>query len=119
MCSGYNSSRSLRGGLVTVAGPAQAFEVRIIIGTPMRLSLDMVNGCGGDSQPTAQAVLTQMIVTLQDARTSDIPLATIAALVPALALLVLLPSLIAMLLAISRAVSGGARASTLAACTGD
>ncbi|KDV92884.1 putative membrane protein [Raoultella ornithinolytica 2-156-04_S1_C2] len=42
-----------------------------------------------------------MIVTLQDARTSDIPLATITTLVPALALLMLLPSLIAMLLAIA------------------
>jgi hypothetical protein len=48
--------------------------------------------CGWDSTPAAQAVLTQMIVTLQDARTSDIPLATIATLVPALALLMLLPA---------------------------
>lgn len=44
MCSGYNSSRSLRGGLVTVAGPAKAFKVRVVIGTPMSLSLDVVNG---------------------------------------------------------------------------
>ncbi|OCV79252.1 hypothetical protein A9P97_18010 [Klebsiella pneumoniae] len=84
-----------------MAGPAQAFEVRIVIGTPMSLSLDVVNGCGGDSKLAAQAVLTKMIVTLQDARTSDIPLATITTLVPALALLMLLPSLIAMLLAIA------------------
>jgi hypothetical protein len=52
-----------------MAGPAQAFEVRIIIGTPMSLSLDVVNGLCCDSSPVAQAVLTQMIVTLQDART--------------------------------------------------
>jgi hypothetical protein len=83
-----------------MAGPAQAFEVRIVIGTPMSLSLDVVNG-GWDSKLAAQAVLTKMIVTLQDARTSDIPLATITTLVPALALLMLLPSLIAMLLAIA------------------
>ncbi len=101
MCSGYNSSRSLRGGLVTVAGPAQAFEVRIIIGTPMRLSLDVVNGCGGDSKPTAQAVLTQVIITLKDAGSLKVPLATIAALMPTLALLMLLPAFIAVLLAVS------------------
>lgn len=101
MCSGYNSSRSLRGGLVTVAGPAQAFVVRIIIGTPMRLSLDVVNGCGGDSKPTAQAVLTQVIITLKDAGSLNVPLATIAALMPTLALLMLLPAFIAVLLAVS------------------
>lgn len=84
-----------------MAGPAQAFEVRIIIRSPMRLSLDMVNGRGRYRTSIEQAVLTQMIVTLQDARTSDIPLATIATLVPALALLVLLPSFIAMLLAVA------------------
>ena len=101
-----------------MTGPAQAFEVRIIIGTPMCLSLDMVNGRGRYRAPIAQAVLAQMIVTLQDARTSDIPLAAIAALMPALALLVLMPSLIAMFLAISRTVSSGARTSTLAASAG-
>lgn len=85
----------------SVTGPAQTFEVRVIIGTPMSLSFDMVNGCGRNSKPTAQAVLTQMIVMLQDARTSDIPLATIAALVPALALLVLLPAFIAVFLAVA------------------
>ena len=31
-------------GFRSVTGPAQAFEVRIIIGTPMSLSLDVVNG---------------------------------------------------------------------------
>lgn len=103
----------------SVTGPAQAFEIRIIIGPPMRLSLDVVNGCSSNNKPTAQAVLTHMIVTLQDARTSDIPLATIAALVPALASLVLLPSLIAVLLAISRTVSGGSRTSTLTTGAGD
>lgn len=60
-----------------------------------------------------------MIVTLQDARTSDIPLATIAALMPALSMLMLLPALITVLLAISRTVGGGARASTLTAGTRD
>ena len=84
-----------------MAGPAQAFEVRIVIGTPMSLSLDVVNRLCGDGSPTAKAVLTQMIVARQDARTPDVPLTTVTAFVSALALLVLLPSLIAMLLAIA------------------
>jgi hypothetical protein len=53
------------------------------------------------SATIAQAVLTQMIVTLKDARTLDIPLATIAALVPTLSLLMLLPAFIAVLLAVA------------------
>lgn len=81
--------------------PAQAFEVRIIIGTPMCLSLDMINGCSRDSASSTQAVLTQMIITLQDARALDIPLAAIATLMATLTLLMLLPALIAMLLTVA------------------
>ncbi len=103
----------------SVAGPAQAFEVRIIIGTPMSLSLDMVHGLSCYRTTVAQTVLTKVIITLKDAGSLNIPLAAIASLMPALALLMLLPSLIAMFLAISRTVSGGARASTLTAGTGD
>lgn len=84
-----------------MAGPAQTFKVRIIIGTPMCLSLDMVNGCGRDSASSTQAVLTQMIITLQDAGTLDIPLAAVATLMAALTLLMLLPALIAMLLTVA------------------
>nr|DAL66182.1 MAG TPA_asm: hypothetical protein [Caudoviricetes sp.] len=118
-CNGYSSSRSLRCGLVAMAGPAQAFEVRIVIGTPTSLSLDVVNRLCGDGSPTAKAVLTQMIVARQNARTPDVPLTTVTAFVSALALLVLQPSLIAMLLTISRTVSGSARAYTLTAGAGD
>jgi hypothetical protein len=84
-----------------VARPAQAFKVRIIIGTPMSLSLDMVNGCGRDSASSTQAVLTQMVVTLQDTGSFDIPLTTVATLMATLTLLVLLPALIAMLLTVA------------------
>lgn len=96
-----NSSRSLRGGLVTVAGPAQAFEVRIVIGTPMSLGLDVVNRLCCDSSPAAKAVLAQMVVSFQDARTPDIPLATVATLVATLSLLMLLPAFIAVLFAVA------------------
>ena len=88
-------------GFRSVAGPAQAFEVRIVIGTPMSLSLDMVNRLCGDSSTAAKAVLAQMVVAFQDARTPDIPLATVTALVPILSLLMLLPALITMLLTVA------------------
>lgn len=67
----------------------------------MCLSLDMVNGCGRDSTSTTQAVLTQMIITLQDARALDIPLAAVATLMATPTLLVLLPALISMLLTVA------------------
>ena len=101
-----------------MAGPTQAFEVRIVIGTPLSLGLDVVNGLGGNCSPSSKAVLTQVIITFKDAGSYDIPFATIAALMPALALLVLLPAFIAVLLAISRTIGGGAWASTLAASAG-
>lgn len=84
-----------------MAGPTQAFEVRIIIGTPMSLSLDVVNRLCCDSSPVAKAVLAQMVVSLQDVRTSDIPLATVATLVATLSLLMLLPAFIVVLLAVA------------------
>ena len=67
----------------------------------MSLSLDMVNGCGRDSASSTQAVLTQMIVTLQDAGAFDVPLTAVATLMATLTLLVLLPALIAMLLTVA------------------
>lgn len=84
-----------------MAGPAQAFEVRIVIGTPMSLSLDVVNGLSCYRTTVAQTVLAKVIVTLKDAGSLNIPLATIAALMPALALLMLLPAFIAVLLTIA------------------
>ena len=84
-----------------MARPAQAFEVRIVIGTPMSLGLDVVNRLSGDSTPTAKAVLAQMIVAFQDTSSPDIPLATVATLVATLSLLVLLPAFITVLLAVA------------------
>lgn len=84
-----------------MAGPAQAFEVRIVIGTPMSLGLDVVNRRCWDSSPAAKAVLTQVIITLKDAGSYDVPFATIATLMPALTLLMLLPAFIAVLLAVA------------------
>jgi hypothetical protein len=88
-------------GFRSVTGPAQAFKIRIIIGTPMSLSLDMVNGLSCYRTTVAQTVLAKVIVTLKDAGSLNIPLAAIASLMPALALLMLLPAFIAMLLAVA------------------
>ena len=84
-----------------MTGPAQAFEIRIIIGTPMSLSFDMVHGLSCYRTTVTQTVLTQVIVTFKNAGSLNIPLATIASLMPALALLMLLPAFIAMLLAVA------------------
>ena len=84
-----------------MAGPAQAFEVRIFIGTPVSLGLDVVTRLCCDSSPAAKAVLAQMVVAFQDARTPDIPLATVATLVSTLSLLMLFPAFIAMLFAVA------------------
>lgn len=86
---------------MTVTGPAQAFEVRIVISSPMSLGLDVVNRLCCDSSPAAKAVLAQMVVSFQDARTPDIPLATVATLVATLSLLMLLPAFIAVLFAVA------------------
>ncbi|VDZ61468.1 Uncharacterised protein [Citrobacter freundii] len=85
----------------------------------MRLSLDMIYGCGRNSATSTQAVLTQMIITLHDAGTLDIPLATVTTFMATLTLLVLLPAFVSMLLAVARAISCRTRATTLATGTGD
>jgi hypothetical protein len=76
----------------------------------------MVNGCGRNSATITQAVLTQMIITHQDAGTFDIPLTAVATFMAALPLLMLLPAIIAMLLAVARAIRCRTRATALATC---
>jgi hypothetical protein len=83
-----------------MAGITNGFKIRIIIGTPMSLSLDMVHGLSCFRTTVTQTVLTQVIVTFKNAGSLNI-LATIAALMPALALLMLLPAFITMLLAVA------------------
>lgn len=97
-----------------MAGITNGFKIRIIIGTPMSLGLDVVNRLCCDSSPAAKAVLAQMVVSFQDARTPDIPLATVATLVATLSLLMLLPAFIAVLLTVTRAIRSRARTTSLA-----
>lgn len=79
----------------------------------MSLGLDMVNGFGCNHATITQAVLTQMIVALQNTGSLDIPLITVATLMTCLTLLMLLPALITVLIAVTRAVSCCSGASTL------
>ena len=79
----------------------------------MCLSLDMVNGRGRNSATSTQAVLTQMIITLKDAGTLDIPLTAVTTFMATLALLVLLPAFITVLLAVSITVCGSTWATAL------
>lgn len=117
MCSVGNSSQSLRSCFPSVAGPAQAFKVRIVIGPPMCLSLDVVNGGSRDRSPITQTFLTQAIIARQDTRTSDRPIVTIASLMPALTLLVSLPAGVLMVGTVARAVRCRFVTSMLTACT--
>lgn len=67
----------------------------------MRFSLNVVNGLCRHCATITQAVLTQMMVALKNTCALDIPLATVTALMPALALLMLLPAFITMLIAVA------------------
>lgn len=78
-----------------MAGPTQSLKVDIIIGAPMCFGYDVVNGLGCCWPSASQAVFAEMPITLQDAGPYHIPLAAIAALMPALPLLMLLPPMIA------------------------
>lgn len=58
----------------------------------MCLGYDVIHGCRRCCSTTPQAFLADVIVTLEDAGAANSPVVTIAALVPALALLVYLPA---------------------------
>lgn len=75
-----------------MARPAQAFKVQIFIGTPMCLGYDVIDGCSRYRSTVPQAFLADVVITLEDAGAADSPVVTIAALVPALALLMYFPA---------------------------
>lgn len=89
-----------------MARPTQPLKVGIIIGTAMALRFDMVNSGRWYRSSFTQAGLAKVLITIKDALTHEGPLATVATFVAALALLVVLPSCITVLIAISAAVSG-------------
>ena len=102
-----------------MAGPAQTQQVTVCIRATMSFRNDVVHSSGFNGSPIAQAVLTQMIITLQYARTYGIPFRTIATLVATQPALVLCPTFTTMFIAVARTVCRCARTATLTACTGD
>jgi len=67
----------------------------------MGFRFDVVNRLCCRCPSTAFALLTEMFVTRKDAGASDIPLASISSLMPALSGLMLLPALIEMVSAVT------------------
>ena len=102
-----------------MAGPAQTLQVTVCIRATMSFRNDVVHSSGFNSSPIAQAVLTQMIITLQYARTYGIPFRAIATLVAAQSALMLYPSFATMIIAVARTVCCCACAASLTTCAGD
>ena len=67
----------------------------------MRLSFDVIDRLCLNSTTDSQTVLTEVIVTLQNAGADNFPRSPITTLMAALALLMLLPAFIAMLVAVA------------------
>lgn len=109
------SSQSLSGRLGSMARPAQSLKVGIIIGAAMTLRFDMVYRGRRYGSPFTQASLAKVLITIKDAHTNEGPLATVATCVTALALLMVLPTSIAVLFTIAAAVSGCAATAMLTA----
>ncbi len=98
-----------------MTGPAQTLQVTVCIRATMSFRNDVVHSSGFNGSPIAQAVLTQMIITLQYARTYGIPFRAIATLVAAQSALMLYPSFATMFIAVTRTVCGCTCTSTLTA----
>lgn len=79
-------------------------QIAIFIGAAVCFGFDVINGSGRDWPAVRQTFLAQVSITLKDAGSDDVPLTTIAALMAATALLVLLPAFVAVSFAIARAV---------------
>jgi hypothetical protein len=90
-----------------MARPAQSLKVGVIIGSAMTLRFDMVNRGRGYGSTFTQAGLAKVLITIKYSLTNEGPLATVATFVAALALLVVLPTSIAVLIAIAAAVNSG------------
>lgn len=84
-----------------VAGLAEAFEVRQVIGTPICFGGDVVHRLRGCIPSISQAFLTEVFIPVENDWTQPVPLAAITALMPALSSLMLLPAFVKMLDAIA------------------
>lgn len=98
-----------------MAGLAETFEVRQVIGTPICFSGDVVHRLSGGIPSISQAFLTEVFVPVENDWTHPVPLTAVTALMPALSSLVLLPSFVTVRLAVAGTVCGGAGAPSFTA----
>lgn len=104
--------------LMVVTGPAQALQITFRIGPPMSFRGDVVHCLCLCCATVTQALLAQMFVPAQHHSTQPVPPGTVAALVSALTLLVVLPACISVFFAVAAAVGGCLCAATFAAGPG-
>jgi len=84
-----------------VAGPAKRFEVRRVVGAAIRFGYDVIDSLCRSDLAIAFVVLTEVLVACQHFSPEHVPLPAVTALVAALPALMLLPALIAVLLAVT------------------
>lgn len=84
-----------------VAGFAEAFEVGQVIGTPICFGGDVIDRLSWCVPFISQAFLTQVLVSVENDRSQPVPLTAIAALMPALSSLMLLPAFVKVIWAIA------------------
>lgn len=94
-------SVALIGRLALMAGPAQRFKIAVVVCAAVCLRLDMVNRRCCCNAAIPHAVLAQVLVPRQDARTAYVPRTAISTLLPGFALLMLLPSCVDMVRAVT------------------
>jgi len=80
-----------------MAGLAETFEVRQVIGTPICFSGDVVHRLSGRVPSISQAFLTEVFIPVENDWAQPVPFAAIAALMSALSSLMLLPAFVKML----------------------
>lgn len=94
-------SVALIGGLTLMAGPAQRLKVAVVVCATMCFGLDVIDRRCCCNAAIPHAVLTQVLVPRQNARAAYVPRTAISALLPGLALLMLLPSCMDMVRAVT------------------
>lgn len=94
-------SVALIGRLALMAGPTQRLKVAVVVCATMCLRLDMVNRRRCSNAAIPHAVLTQVLVPCQNARAAYVPRTSISTLLPGHALLMLLPSCMDMVRAVT------------------
>jgi len=76
-------------------------QVAVIVCTAVGFRYDVVNGGCGYRLTSSQALLANVVVTLQDTSTDNIPLTAVSSLVPILSALMLLPAFITMVITVA------------------